>query len=340
MKKTLIALAAVAVSGAAFAQATITGSFAYGYQATTTHKAAVGGVWVNQAGAVVTTKPAATEKNVQTVRAPVTAANSVKESGFGVDTAAITIAASEDLGGGLKASASMAIGGLTRGDTPAGEDFKVVLSGGFGSILLGQIEIGSGIRGLGTAGAPVNNMEGEVLGAATSGTDIIKYTAPKMGAITLSASLTEGKGLANGLSKGQSSAVTVGAAYSANGLTASIDTTNWDKDATVYDNRYRVAAKYDMGAVAVGVGYEDINNVGTGTTKFTVMGVSAPMGAVTVGAATVTKEVTGKAKVSGNTVGVSYALSKRTSLSANTASWKTAGAASENKSTVLLAHSF
>jgi predicted porin len=129
--------------------------------------------------------------------------------------------------------------------------------------------------------------------------------------------------------------------YSANGLTASIDTTDWDKDSTGGDSRYRVSAKYDMGAVAVGAGYEDIKMMTAGVhTKYTVMGVSAPMGALTVGAAVVSKQVTSAAKVSGSTVGVSYALSKRTSVTANTASWKTAGAAADTKTTVLLNHNF
>ena len=335
------ALAAVAVSGAAFAQVTITGSVAYGYQTTKTNVTPVVGIYIDSAGNGQAGAPAAGTTGNTILRSNVTGGNGVKASGFGVDTASITIAASEDLGGGLKASGSMTLGGITRGDTPSGEDFKMVVSGGFGSILLGQIEIGSGIRGLGTAGAPVNNMEGEVLGAATSGTDIVKYTAPKMGAFTVSGSLTEAKGLATGLSAGQSSAVTVGVAYAANGLAASLDTTDWDKDSTGSDSRYRLSAKYDLGAVAIGAGYEDIKMMTSGVkTKYTVMGVSAPMGALTVGFATAKKEVTGAANVTGNTIGLKYALSKRTSVTANTASWKTAGAASETKTSLLLNHNF
>jgi hypothetical protein len=266
----------------------------------------------------------------------------VKTSGFGVDTAAFTMAASEDLGGGLKLSGSMSLGGLTRGDTPTGEDFKMMLSGGFGSVLLGQIEIGSGIRGLAQAGAPVNNMEGEVLGAATAGTDIIAYYAPKMGDFSISGSLTEGKGIANGLSDGQSSAITAGVSYASGPVAAKFDMTDWDSDSTGADSRYRISGSYNLGVAKVGAGYEDIKMVAAGVkTKYTMFGVSAPVGsAVTVGAVMVSKKVTGAAKVSGTSVGAKYSLSKRTNVTANTASWKTEGAASDTKTTVLLNHSF
>jgi hypothetical protein len=302
MKKTLIALAAVAVAGAASAQVSLSGGFAYGYQSTKT--------------------------------------NSVNAKGFGVDTAAFTMAASEDLGGGLKLSGSMALGGLTRGDTPSGEDFKMVLSGGFGTVLLGQIEIGSGIRGLAQAGAPVNNMEGEVLGAASSGTDIVGYTAPKMGDFTFSISHTEAKGLATGMSTAQSTATTVGVAYAAGPVAAKLDSSSWSDDATK-DSRYRVSGSYDLGVVKVGAGRENIKMLNSTHVKYTMVGVSAPLSAnVTVGAVSVKEDIAGVTR-NGSSVGVSYALSKRTSVSANTASWEVTGqAAKDKKTTVLLAHSF
>jgi len=302
MKKTLIALAAVAVTTGAMAQVTLSGGAAYGYQSTKT--------------------------------------NSVDAKGFGVDTAAFKMSASEDLGGGMKLSAAIALGGLTRGDTPTGEDFTIVVSGGFGSVLLGQIEIGSGIRGLAQAGAPVNNMQGEILGAATAGTDIVKYTAPKMGDFTFSASHTETKGLATGMTTGQSTATTVGVDYASGPIAAKIDSSSWSENATL-DSRYRIAASYDLGVVKVGAGREDITLVSTLHTKYTMFGVSAPLSAnVTVGAVSVKEDIAGVTR-SGTSVGASYALSKRTSVSANTASWEITGqTAKDKKTTILLAHSF
>jgi hypothetical protein len=292
----------VAVTTGAMAQVTLSGGAAYGYQSTKT--------------------------------------NSVDAKGFGVDTAAFKMSASEDLGGGMKLSAAIALGGLTRGDTPTGEDFTIVVSGGFGSVLLGQIEIGSGIRGLAQAGAPVNNMQGEILGAATAGTDIVKYTAPKMGDFTFSASHTETKGLATGMTTGQSTATTVGVDYASGPIAAKIDSSSWSENATL-DSRYRIAASYDLGVVKVGAGREDITLVSTLHTKYTMFGVSAPLSAnVTVGAVSVKEDIAGVTR-SGTSVGASYALSKRTSVSANTASWEITGqTAKDKKTTILLAHSF
>ena len=330
MKKTLIALAAVAVAGAASAQVTLSGSVAYGYQATTSSTKAVTGV----AGTAA--------KGYTDYVAAVAEAKNVKASGFGVDTAAITMAASEDLGGGLKVSGSMTLGGITRGDTPTGEDFKMVVSGGFGTVLLGQIEIGSGIRGLGQAGAPVNNMEGEVLAAATSGTDIIGYTAPKMGDFTFGISHTENKGLATGLSNGQVSALTPSVSYASGPLAAKLDYTDWDSDSTTVDSRYRISAKYDLGVAAVGAGYENIKGVTKAAdTKLSIVGVNVPMGTMSFGMVYVTNK-TGTAETrKGTSIGMQYNLSKRTNVTANYASWDSVVAnTTDKKTTILLNHSF
>jgi predicted porin len=339
MKKTLIALAALA-SVSAFAQSsvTISGGVAYGYQSTTTTADAVAAGTANTTGIGA---PGA---------AAVAALANAKASGFGMDTAAIKLTAVEDLGGGLKATGVISAGGLARGNAVTGEDMSLTLAGGFGSIMMGQIEIGSGIRGLAQAGAPVNNMEGEVLAAASAGTDIVKYTAPAMNGFTFSASQTEAKGIATGLdtaTKG-TSAVTAGVDYAAGPLSAKLDYSDYNSLAAAgtINNRYRIAASYDLGVAKVGAGIEDQKLVagGTGTkNKLTMVGVSAPFGAVTLGAAWVKADNNGTAgSKSGSTVGVSYALSKRTSLVANYASWdyKEGSSIKNKKTTVLLAHSF
>jgi predicted porin len=274
-------------------------------------------------------------------------ASNVTSKGFGMDTAAIKLTATEDLGGGLKATGVISAGGLARGNAVTGEDMSLTLAGGFGSLLMGQIEIGSGIRGLAQAGAPVNNMEGEVLAAATAGTDIVKYTAPKMGDFTFSGSLTEAKGIAAGLSTADkgTSAYTVGVAYAAGPLSVSVDTSDWNSAAASgkADNRYRVSGSYDLGVAKVGAGVERQKLVGGGTNKYSMMGVSMPFGAVTVGAAWVKNDTSATAGTkAGSTVGVSYALSKRTSVTANIARWDATegGSVTDKKTTVLLAHSF
>ena len=312
MKKTLVALAALAVAGGAFAQSTvsITGEAAFGFQSTTN--------------------------------------NEVTTSGFGVDTAAVKFSVTEDLGGGLKLGAAMQLANIARGNAVGGEDFTMTVAGGFGKVLMGQIEIGSGIRGLAQADAPVNNMEGEILGAATLGTDIIKYYAPAMGPVSLSASWTEEKALGVGISSATSQgAWTVGADYAAGPLAAKIDYSTWNNQnlsAVALDNRYRVAASYDLGMVKFGAGYEDRKNIASTHTKQSMVGVSAPIGsALTVGAVYARVAVDGSDDRNGASVGLKYALSKRTSLQANYSSWDDAVTTNTGKATktwIALDHTF
>ena len=325
MKKTLVALAVLAASGASFAQVALTGEIAYGYQTSST--------------------------------------NGVKSSGFGVDTAAFRLTATEDLGGGLKATAFISAGGAYRDSALAGEDMAITVSGGFGKVMGGAIEIGSGIRGLAQAGAPVNNMEGEVLGYAAN-SDIIKYTAPAMGGLTLSASLTENTGgkqltvtpgtpanataasglaaLGDGMEAGQQRAITVGGDYAAGALAAKLDFSSWSESGN--DNRYRIAASYDFGAVKVGAGLDDTKLKSGVTTKQTMFGVSAPIGgALTVGAAFVRADLSTATKVrEGSTFGLAYALSKRTTFMVNTTSWDDVGgfADKSSKTWIALDHTF
>ena len=82
MKKSLIALAVLAASGASFAQVSITGNLVYGYQTST-------------AG------------DIKTVPAGVVAATGGDTAGLGAETAKITFTAKEDLGGGYGITATM-----------------------------------------------------------------------------------------------------------------------------------------------------------------------------------------------------------------------------------------
>jgi hypothetical protein len=97
MKKNLLVIAAIAASGATFAQVKITGTYAAGYQ--------------------------------------VDSAPGNDRSGLGVDTSLVTFTASEDLGGGMKATAIMSIDGLTRAGVSGG-DSSLNLSGNFGGLTL------------------------------------------------------------------------------------------------------------------------------------------------------------------------------------------------------------
>jgi hypothetical protein len=105
MKKTLIAMAAVAVAGVASAQVTITGNLAFGFAGDTT-----------SAGA--------------------------STSGFGTDTANLTFSASEDLGGGLTIKGTASFENFQEDAALAGTGTHIILSGGFGSIDMSSDEAG------------------------------------------------------------------------------------------------------------------------------------------------------------------------------------------------------
>jgi predicted porin len=188
MKKTLVALAVIAASGAAFAQATLTGGYTFGYQTTT-----------NAAG--------------------------VKSAGLGTDGASMQLTATEDLGGGLKATARVSLGGMQRDGAGAGEDAYLQLSGGFGTVKMGTFESCNGLQGLGGAGAPTWNIDNGTSLSGCSNIDNIGWTSNDMGGLKFRAGYTD-RGTASGTGLGAGtdgtanaqSSLSVGVAYAAGGL--------------------------------------------------------------------------------------------------------------------------
>jgi len=269
-KKTLIALAAVAVSTGAMAQVTISGKF--------------GG-------------------QIQKIDG--------SNGTFSMSDADINFTASEDLGGGLTATASAQMTlKAGRGNAAANEDVNLSLSGGFGTVRIGRIEAGNGIIGRGYAGAPVIGQDNGYILGAVGNVNIISYTSPSINGFQLSASTTSLNTSGTGTFAGASESI--GLSYSAGALSAGIDYNN-------NAERTRVSASYDLGMAKVGFGYE-MRDVGGSGDNY-VIGVSAPLGAFTVGAAysknqkvrTSTTAIDGGAAFE---LGASYALSKRTGLSA------------------------
>jgi Gram-negative porin len=315
MKKTLLALAVVAASGAAFAQsATLSGSYVFGYQST------------KVAGA--------------------------RTAGLGTDTAAIALTATEDLGGGLKASAKVSLGGMMRDGAGTGEDASLTLEGGFGKLTLSTFESDDGLSRA-YAGAPVIGLDGKVHGA-NSNIDLLGYTSPQLApGLTVGYSYVDrGTTVGTGLAAGTTGAAiaqpshTANVTYGAGPISARFDVTSWTRqnDATVTantnKNRFRVSGNYDLGMAKIGLGYSSLKRTTGTTAKQTEIGVSAPLGATTVG---LVYEKLNNAGVttSGTTFGAQYNLSKRTNISAGYAQWKKTGAATtDNSFRVLVGHSF
>ena len=309
MKKTLIALAAVAVSTAAMAQVTVSGKLRFAYESTTAK--------------------------------PEGAAN-VKSNGLRETDGDVRFTAVEDLGNGMKATAMMEI--LSRGRSGAdnggvsGRDASISLAGGFGTVMIGAVEAGNGIIGLGGAGAPVYGADGfsadcidpaEVDTAAECGpldggtnVNILSYTSPAISGITFTANMTDATG-AGGMENtaAGTDGKTVGVRYNAGPLAAALDTTrNSQNDAadTATKSRVRLSASYDLGVAKLGFGYQTRKffDSDADTNKQTIVGVSVPMGAITVGMNYATQKA-GDAKVTGTDFGVKYDLSKRTYVAAH-----------------------
>lgn len=178
---------------------------------------------------------------------------------------------------------------------------------------MGRIEAGNGIIGRAYAGAPVMGQDNGYILAAPANVNILSYASPSIAGFTVGVSTTSAVGkFSGGSSATTGAAETVSVSYAAGPLSIGADYTNNAK-------RTRVSASYDLGVAKLGAGYEQRKVTGAGDGY--AVGVSVPMGALTLGAAysanlkirdssTVTEE--GAAAFE---VGAAYALSKRTTLS-------------------------
>lgn len=301
MKKTLIALAVLAVSGTAFAQSTVTlsGKARFAYESLKS-----------------------TTANVAT-----------KADGIKVTDGDFVLTAVEDLGAGLKATASMAVQSRGRDTGISGRDASLSLAGNFGSVLIGSVEAANGILGLGGAGASVYGLDGSVI-AAASNVDIIKYTSPNLMIPGLTASLSlidktaastnyaTGGTLGMGSTALDQDANVIGLNYANGPLAAAFDVTSYGNNAVPVtairaDNRNRFSASYDLGVAKLGFGYQVANtkaaNATTNTkTKDMIVGVNVPMGALSLGLNYGTSQEGTGVKVKGLDLGAKYDLSKRT----------------------------
>ena len=326
MKKTLIALAVLAASGASFAQsAVLTGNFTSGYE-------------TQKAGSAA-----------------------VRTGGLGVDTAAIKLVASEDLGGGMKASAQVTLGGMMRDGAGTGEDANLTVSGAFGEIKLATYEsAGSGIVARASGFVPGYDLQGRVY-SANANIDAVIYTSNEVApGVKLSVNYVDrGATVGTGLNAGTDGAALgqpsygLAALYSLGKINAAADYTGYTRqdDAIVTTNtsksRVRISGNYDLSVAKLGAGYSRAENTKGVVTTETNFGVAFPIGAITLGAQYGTKksdESLAKTDNKGYTLGAQYDLSKRTNVSVSYFSYDMnplGVAANDNTGTrVFVSHSF
>jgi hypothetical protein len=287
MKKTLVALAALAATGASFAQVAITGQLTMGYTATTT--AAAGDA-----------------------------------SGLGINDSNVTFAATEDLGGGMKVVAKMKIDKMNRKDIKGG-DSTLALSTSAGTFTLGTAEqdTDTGDR----FGMTGGTMSTAILGGGHTRTEVVQDFASystNFGALAVSFKHAEAPAvLGIGTGAAGSSAQrdnTIAVDYAVGALALSADYTMYDNKTanTVgsFDNRMTVGGTYDLGAVKLGAGVQNTKYT-LGSAMESLVGVSVPMGALTVGADYVsikTSDTGADGTATGYALQGIYALSKRTDV--------------------------
>jgi len=298
MKKSLIALAVLATAGTAFAQSTVnlSGKLRFAYEKSTKTTATTGAT--------------------------------ADTNGLRVTDGNFTLKAVEDLGGGMKMAASMDVQSRGRTTGVSGRDASLTLSGGFGDVLIGAVEDGNGIIGLGGAGAPVYGLDNGVSLADVSNVDILRYTTPAMSGFKGYVAFFDSNGTAaGGAGAGgmQDTSLTqdatqLGLTYGAGPVAVAADYTNFGLNAVLatapgLDNRFRLSGSYDLGVAKLGLGYEKRKTTAAtnnGSADW-LLGVSVPFGATTVGLNYARSTVDGVAQnATGLDFGVKYDLSKRT----------------------------
>ncbi len=245
MKKTLIALAVLAASGASFAQSsvTISGYIGAGYQS---DKSAV--------------------------------------KGFAMTDSRIQLSGTEDLGGGLKASfvQQFRVNGGVRGtDDVIGEDSSLSLSGGFGTLAYAKTR-GSPLltQALLSGASLADDQWGGPL--TRKSIDVVSFTMPAFNGITLGVARAETNATDNHnhATGGEGTLQTniLSAGYVAGPLSAGIAVKK--NQGAAASSKNEMFASYDLGVARVAAGFEKTS---TDTDGKTSLGVSVPMGALKAG---------------------------------------------------------
>ncbi len=319
MKKTLIALAVLAASGASIAQVSITGKLGFSYQ-----------------------------KNSTVVGTTAT-------HGLAMSDGDLNFTATEDLGGGMTAIAKTAFASRGRDNSFSARDGSLTLVTKAGVMTLGSVESCSTLNNV--AGAPISLADGHDSGNAPldgcGNIDMAQFTLP-LGAVTLQYTYadsvarlvgdgnpaTTGAG-ANGPAGGgsvQSNTLKFG--YASGPIAADLDFTVYAATAaiqgapgfgggTYWDglSRTRLTASYDLGVAKIGAGVQ-VNNHDKASQSS--VSVNVPMGALSFGLAhamrasqsastayTGTVVTTAADSRSATALGVKYDLSKTTNVNAS-----------------------
>jgi hypothetical protein len=322
MKKILAIAVASAIAAPAMADMTISGTIVAGYSSNTADYEVVSAPAVTStaAGTTVVTKEYLKSGN----------------AGFGIDTAALTIAGSETLENGLTVAGSMSAGGFTRGSSVDGENSSLSISGDFGKFEIASSKAGSGTFGFANVGG-AEDFSAEISSESTA--DRISYST-SFGDVAVKAGFAE----ETGVGKGQDDGITteLQASYSADGL--GLLAKYWDYSdaakaaaADKPNNGMRLGVSYDAGAVVVAAAHSRVNqSVANTDLTETSVGVKIPAGAATIGLVYAKKTDEAVAYDSeGTSAAVAYPLSANVSVKASYATWNSGANQDEQKSSIL-----
>ena len=277
----------MAVTGGAFAQATLTGGLGYGYKQLTSNAGVVTG-------------------------------------GMGVADASIYFGVAEDLGDGMSLSGTMGFYAYTPDAAVLGQDVKLGvktasgLAVNFGSTY-GAAYLAGGIAAVGSGFDAA--LDGKVLGSR-SYSDSLTVSMPLADGVTLSAAhaepaaTTSGTGAASANNQRHN---TMSLGYKAGALAADVGYRAYDgqlaSTTASASQKTRASASYDLGVAKIGAGIDSTTYTAGNVYTETLAGITIPVGSLTLGAQFGQVGTTGyttNSDQTGSIYGAKYTLSKRT----------------------------
>jgi len=308
MKKSLVALAALAVVGAASAQVSITGTTSFSYQQSLTGAAGI----------------AMSDNSIFL--------GDTEDLGGGTKLVMST---------GFDAGGRHSTGGGNFGQ----ENSSLAVSGSFGTVKLMSFESDgpfAAIEGLSGASLDVGMFDSNAVNNAKRFRNGVSYAAPSMAGFTPALTYVTMAGqYASSDSSSSKTKVVPAVTYSAGALKLYAEDAffNADYPGAGAASQPTVTAMYDFGVAQVGAGWTKASSADASTT---ILAVSVPVGALTFGLATSVYNGSGAGEATApvavqnagsssfTEASVSYALSKRTSVKASFGATNDAGVAYAN----------
>lgn len=246
MKKTLIALAAVAATSASLAQVTLSGEFAWGYLASST--------------------------------------NGVETSGGGIDTSQVALNAKEDLGNGMSIAAKIVFNVGEYNVGAKADDQSLTLTTPYGALSLLTYKPGNWVMGAAGSGTWYG-LDGKNLGARNY-RDGYALTVPVMDGLTVTGAFTEpagstGEGAGNA-GQSKQGIYNLSGKYATGPIVLQAGYLSYSNggstDATV-DNVTRLGGTYDLGVAKVGAAIQMGKLSGGAKDNETAIALTAPLAA-------------------------------------------------------------